>query len=338
MKKRPFGSVSPPPWEQLQSWVALVDVGSVSGAARRLGISQAGVSQHVRQLEDTLGAELLDRLTRPARPTASGQRLYEHARDLLARAGHMGEAVRVLNRSRRAMLRLGCVDSFAAALGPDLVRGLTGRVQRLRLVSGINPGLAEQFDNHQLDALVTTDAPHPDTGRTVVPLFSEHFVLALPKGMTVPPLASLHQLSQMRPFMHYSARSRMGALVDAYLARHDPEIEKVFEFDATDPLLSLVREDLGIALTTPLCLWQSRFHALSLQIRTLAGLRTRGQPYPPLLRTFHLVYRSDELGALAQDILTLVHVAAQDLQRQLVSGLNIPADRIVTEGEAVERA
>lgn len=333
MKKRGFDAFNPPPWEQLQSWVALVDVGSVSGAARRLDISQAGVSQHVRQLEDSFGAALLDRSTRPARPTASGQRLYEHARELLSRAHQMGETVRALSRTRRSLLRVGCVDSFAAAIGPDLVRGLSGRVQRLRLVSGINPGLAEQFANHQLDVLITTNPQPEESGRKVVPLFSEQFVLALPAGLKVPTLASLHQLGQLRPFMHYSARSRMGALVEAYLERHDPDIEKVFEFDATDPLLSLVSEDLGIALTTPLCLWQSRFHAMHLQIRTLEGLRTRGQPYPPLARTFYLVYRAEELGTLAQDIVTLVRVAALDLQRQMVASLQLPSNLVMTAAE-----
>ena len=331
MKKRSEEALSPPPWEQLQSWVALVEVGSVSGAARRLGLSQAGVSQHVRLLEDSLGAALLDRSTRPARPTAPGQRLYEHACALLAQARQMGETVRTLSRSRRSLLRVGCVDSFAAAIGPDLVRGLASRVQRLRLVSGINPGLAEQFANHQLDVLITTDPPREETGRKTVALFAEQFVLALPAGLQVPPMASLQQLSQLRPFMHYSARSRMGALVDAYLARHDPEIEKVFEFDATDPLLSLVSEDLGIALTTPLCLWQSRFHAMRLQLRPLEGLRSRGQPYPPLARTFYMVCRADELGTLAQDIVTLVRVAAQDLQRQMVASLQLPPNLVMTQ-------
>lgn len=61
MKKRSADKVTPPPWEQLGSWVALVETGSVSTAAQRLQISQAGVSQHVRQLEQSLGASLLDR-------------------------------------------------------------------------------------------------------------------------------------------------------------------------------------------------------------------------------------------------------------------------------------
>lgn len=326
MKKRSADKVVPPSWELLSSWVALVETGSVSTAALRLEISQAGVSQHVRQLEESLGASLLDRSTRPARPTASGQRLYEQARDLLSRACRMTETVRAISRSKRSLLRVGCVDSFAAVIGPQLVRGLAGRAQRLRLVSGINPGLAEQFDNHQLDVLITTDDPKLVPERECLALFSEQFLLAVPRDFEVPPLASLHQLSSKKPFMHYSTRSKMGALVDAYLNHHDPDIERVFEFDATDPLLSLVREDLGIALTTPLCLWQSRFHAMNLKCVPLTALRSHGQAYPPLKRTFYLVYRPLELGSLAQDIAAIVRVALRDLQRQWMAELKIPAE------------
>ncbi len=324
--KKHSSDTSPPPWEQLGSWVALVETGSVSAAARRLEISQAGVSQHVRQLEEAFATSLLDRSTRPARPTASGQRLYEQARDLIARAGQLAETVRALSRTRRPLLRLGCVDSFAATIGPAMVRGLAGRVQRLRLISGINPGLAQQFNNHQLDVLVTTDDPRPGPGQASLPLFSEQFLLAVPGTLAIPPKACLHQLGQLRPFMHYSTRSRMGALVDAYLGIHDPQIERIFEFDATDPLLSLVSEDLGIALTTPLCLWQSRHHARTLKLLPLAGLRAGGKPYPPLARTFHLIYRPDELGPLAHEIVAMVRVAARDLQRQVAAELKLPPE------------
>jgi hypothetical protein len=212
-----------------------------------------------------------------------------------------------------------------------MVRGLSGRVQRLRLVSGINPGLADLFDNHQLDALITTDDPKYLPGRECLALFSEQFLVAVPQSFQVPPLASLSQLSQLRPFMHYSTRSKMGALVDAYLSRHDPHIERVFEFDATDPLLSLVREDLGIALTTPMCLWQSRYHAMNLKYLPLNALRHQGQSYPPLKRTFYLVYRPDELGPLAQDIAAMVRVAVRELQRQWVLELKIPHDLLSVE-------
>jgi DNA-binding transcriptional LysR family regulator len=334
MKKRSADKVTPPPWEQLGSWVALVETGSVSTAAQRLQISQAGVSQHVRQLEQSLGASLLDRSTRPAHPTAAGQRLYEQARDLLSRAGQMTENVRAIGRSKRALLRVGCVDSFAAVIGPQMVRGLAGRVQRLRLVSGINPGLAEQFDNHQLDVLITTDDPKSGPERECLALFSEQFLLAVPRGFEIPQQSSLHQLSGKKPFMHYSTHSKMGALVDTYLGQHDPDIERVFEFDATDPLLSLVCEDLGIALTTPLCLWQSRHHAMNLKCVPLTTLRNQGRAYPPLKRTFYLIYRPHELGALAHDLAAMVRVALRELQRQWVAELKIPAELLTVSGDA----
>jgi DNA-binding transcriptional LysR family regulator len=328
MKKRFSEKSTPPSWGHLGIWVALVETGSVSAAAHRLAVSQAGVSQHIRQLEEMLGASLLDRATRPAHPTAAGHRLYEQAKDLLSRVGLLSETVQASSRNKRAMLRMGCVDSFASVIGPQMVRGLSGRVQRLRLVSGINPGLADMFDNHQLDVLITTDDPKSLPGRGCLALFSEQFLLALPQQFQVPPFASLSQLSQQRPFMHYSIQSKMGMLVDAYLNRRDPEIERVFEFDATDPLLSLVGEDLGIALTTPMCLWQSRYHALNLKYLPLSVLRHQGQPYPPLKRTFYLVYRTDELGQLAQDIVAMVRVIVRDLQRQMVADLKIPVDMI----------
>ena len=331
MKKRSSDRDAPPSWEQLASWVALVESGSVSAAARRLLISQAGVSQHVRQLEEAYGTSLLDRSTRPARPTASGQRLYEQAHDLLTRAGQMADAVRLLSRNKRSLLRLGCVDSFAATIGPAMVRGLAGWVQRLRLMSGINPDLAQQFDQHQLDVLVTTDDPRPTPGQVCQPLFSEQFLLALPAQMVVPPVPSLVQLHGIRPFMNYSTRSKMGSLVDAYMGRYAPGVERVFEFDATDPLLSLVSEDLGIALTTPLCLWQSRHHAMRLQFLPLTALRFQGKPCPPLSRTFWLVYRTDELGPLANDIAAMVRVAARELQRQLASELKIAPEMLSIE-------
>jgi len=47
-----------PDWELLASWVAVVAAGSVSEAARVLGISQAAVSQRVRKLESILGTPL----------------------------------------------------------------------------------------------------------------------------------------------------------------------------------------------------------------------------------------------------------------------------------------
>ena len=56
----------------VQVFVAVTEEGSMSGAASRMGISQSGVSQMVRQLEDDLGVILVDRTTRPLTLTPFG--------------------------------------------------------------------------------------------------------------------------------------------------------------------------------------------------------------------------------------------------------------------------
>jgi DNA-binding transcriptional LysR family regulator len=90
----------------------------------------------------------------------------------------------------------------------------------------------------------------------------------------------------------------MGKQIDLYMRSCHPDIDCSFEFDATDPLLGLVREGLGFALTTPLCLWQSRHHSKSVRLLPLSTFRQLGKPYPPMTRHFELVYRQGELGSL----------------------------------------
>ena len=316
---------APPPWDQLTSWIAVVETGSVSAAARRAGLSQAGVSQHVRALEMHLGSELLDRGTRPARVTASGHRLYEHALDLLQRAHEMDEGVRSLSRSARSAVRLGCVDSFAATLGPHLVRGLFDRVQRLQLLSGLVPDLQQRFAERRLDLLIGTQEPAGQAGIDALPLLAERFVLVLPPGRSLRGLRSLQALGADLPFLAYSTRSMIGAQVDAYLRRHDPGLARRYEFDATDPLLSLVAAGLGFGLTTPLCLWQSRHHAQAVQVLPLSALKRDGEAYPLLERRFWLVSRAGELGRLPSEIAALVRVAVRELRRELQPALSLEA-------------
>lgn len=67
---------------QLRYFREIVDNGSMSGAARNLGIAQPSLSQLVRNLEETLGVELLVRTARGVLPTEAGQRLYHHARHI----------------------------------------------------------------------------------------------------------------------------------------------------------------------------------------------------------------------------------------------------------------
>lgn len=70
-------------FDELRTFVRVVEAGGFSGAARTLGISTAMVSKHIAALESRLGARLLDRNTRRTAPTESGSRYYERCVEIL---------------------------------------------------------------------------------------------------------------------------------------------------------------------------------------------------------------------------------------------------------------
>lgn len=78
----------------LRAFIRTVEKGSVTGAARDLGISQPAVTKHLRNLERHVNARLLERTTRAVRPTAHGLTLYEASRTALASIENAMEGVR----------------------------------------------------------------------------------------------------------------------------------------------------------------------------------------------------------------------------------------------------
>ena len=78
-------------WTLLRSFLAVVETGSLSAAAERLGLTQPTVGRHVRELDASLGLSLFRRLPRGLEPTAA-------ALDLVDDARRMAEAADALER------------------------------------------------------------------------------------------------------------------------------------------------------------------------------------------------------------------------------------------------
>ena len=318
-----------PDWGLLLSWIAVVESGSVSEAAKRLNISQAAVSQRIKQLEAFFDTALLDRTTRPAQPTAPGQRLFEQAKTLVTQADQMVESVRNVSRAKRMTVRIGCVDSFAATVGPLIIRGLSHSSHQIRLWSGITSTLDESMAQRQLDLAITTNGL-PSPGITRTSLFSENYYVVVPSNFDTSAFASLTEMGQRLKFIRYSARSMIGHQIDEYLERCGDVLERSYEFDTTDPLLSLVANGIGFALTTPLCIWQSRHFLPDIRIIALSALQRQNKPYAQLSRTFYLAFRPGELGMLPSEVRDLVRVAAKrQISRDIAATLRLDDNHVL---------
>jgi len=78
---------------QLEYFIAVAEEANSAHAAERVHISQSGVSAHIRQLEQYLGATLIDRSGRTATVTTAGAAALKPARDILASVNTLRHAV-----------------------------------------------------------------------------------------------------------------------------------------------------------------------------------------------------------------------------------------------------
>ncbi|MBR8184199.1 LysR family transcriptional regulator [Burkholderia ambifaria] len=280
----------------LQAFVAVCETKSMTEAARVLGVTQSAVSQLIATLEREQGVLLFDREFRPVRPNAAGKMLFEQAEGLLEHARSVSLSVRLTANASVSSLRFGCVDSYAAAVGPHLVQRLAEKVRDLSLWSGLTPILAEQLIGRELDLAVCTEAAFDARRIAVRPLFSERFVAVAPKRTGSEPRRS-DFISALRdlPFLRYTSRSVIGQQIERFITHMNIDPPKRFEFDDTDPLLGLVASGLGCAITTPMCLWQSRAHLEHIEVVPLPATNLGN-------RHFFLMTRQGEWSGIVDAI------------------------------------
>lgn len=122
-------------------FVEVVEDGTMSGAARTLGISATVVSSWIAQLEDRLGVRLLQRTTRRIHITQEGQEYYHRCKEILVDVEEAGEAVS-LGRSRpRGRLRV----SAPVALGRKRVAPIIPAYKRRYPEVGIELVLSDRM-------------------------------------------------------------------------------------------------------------------------------------------------------------------------------------------------
>ncbi len=326
-----------PDLRALETFVDACNAGSMTAAARRLGVTQSAVSQTIKVLEAAYGVQLFDRDVRPARPTRAGNTLLQRAEQLLVDARRLGEELRRSARQEHAQIRLGCVDSFAATMGPALIRALSGSARQLQLWSGLTPGLNAQLVGRELDLAICTEPPAGDVRLAQRLLFSENWVAVFPRAPARKPLREARDLRSRAgtlPLIRYTQRSVIGQQVERFVRHIGLDAPRRFEFDATDPMLSLVAAGLGWAISTPLCLWQSRAWLPEVQLVPIPVTRLGQRDFFLLCRDAEWSELADEIAALTRSVLT------RDMLPALRAAMpQLPADSIsFLERSPAERA
>jgi DNA-binding transcriptional LysR family regulator len=296
----------------LRYFCAVADEQSFTFAARRLHVSQSGVSGQVRDLEEELGVALLSRNQRKVSLTPEGAVFLREAREILERANQAKDLVMRASQGIYGKLSIGLCGPATAPFLPRLIREFREK----------HPGVAVALKDidpaHQPAALAGGEIDigftrsMPPEFRKVLRselLFREPIVVVLPHGhpLDAEDSVALAELGTDR-FILY-ARENAPDLFDAIIAlcrraRFSPRV-------VDNPLLwqsvlTMVEAGEGISLV-PACVQHLRSHGVSFK-----RLRNRGCQVEVIL-----AWRDDDPDAVRESFLHLLRERRRETERMM---------------------
>ncbi|MET8571067.1 transcriptional regulator CynR [Streptomyces sp. NPDC004783] len=227
----------------LRYLLAVADQGSFTRAAEELFISQPTLSQQVRQLERTLGVQLLDRTGRSVRLTDAGETYVRYARRALRDLAAGERALQDVQDLTRGHLRLAVTPSFTAYLVGPLAAELHERHPGITLTLREMPqdSIESALLGDDIDVGIAFAGAHQQ-GIDAVGLYTETLglvVRAEPGPSRRTPL-DLRELTDQELVLLSGDFATRGH-IDAYFAQHGVTPRTVMEANSIQALIEIVQ-------------------------------------------------------------------------------------------------
>ncbi len=234
----------------LRAFLETADAGSVSGAARGLGLSQPSLSLQIRRLEQQLGIRLFQRHGRGVALTDSGKALYPRARRILDEMRATEDAVRRESAVRESRLTVGAIPTIAPYVLPDALRRLRARDSDLRveLREDYSAVLAKLLLEGALDVAIAA-LPYPFEPLETELLGSDRLVVAVPSHYPAARAGRI-TLQQLReaPAVTLDPAHCLGEQVAGFCSSHDVTASVVCRSSQLATVLELVGADVGLSI------------------------------------------------------------------------------------------
>jgi DNA-binding transcriptional LysR family regulator len=148
----------------LRAFAAVVELGGMTRATKRLHIVQSAVSQAIKRLEQEFGEQLLERRSDGVRPTPAGVVLANGAQRILDAVDRLEAEMATHRGQPKGVVNVGVMSTIAPVLIAPLVRTMDIRVPdvRLRLKEGVAAELLEGLRLGSLDLMVTIGSVPPE--------------------------------------------------------------------------------------------------------------------------------------------------------------------------------
>jgi LysR family transcriptional regulator, nitrogen assimilation regulatory protein len=165
---------------QLECFVRVVEVGSMTRAAEILHLAQPALGAHIKRLEAELGLPLLVRHSRGVEPTKAGRKLHSHAVAIANLVAEARQDIMQLAGKAPKPLRLGMTPSLMQIIGPEIaVRAAEYRTEpTLALSEGMSHILVDSLRREEVDLILAYEVPDSN-GFWRRPLYREDLVFVI---------------------------------------------------------------------------------------------------------------------------------------------------------------
>jgi len=287
--------------KQLRYFEALAQHGHFGRAALVCSISQPALSLQVKELEEIIGAPLVERGARQIRLTPLGEEFARRAQRILRAVDELDELARASHSPLTGRLRLGVIPTVAPYLLPAVITAAAQRFPDLALQprEAVTQRLLADLVNGHLDtALVALPLSEPMLHEQ--PLFEEEFVLVRPAAERDQRAPSPQMLRAMRLLLLEEGHCfRDQALAFCRLPAR--QTQDLIEGSSLTTLVQMVGAGLGVTLIPQM--------AVAVETR-LASVAVTRLAAPRPTRTIGMVWRkTSPLAAQFEQLAELVRAA-----------------------------
>lgn len=267
-----------PTLRQLRTFLAALDSGSVSAAARRLNLTQPAASQQLRQLERALGVRVLERAGGRLVTTAAGSAILPSARRAQAAVADAVAAAAEHRTGAAAEVRMGTGATACIHLLPPVLATLRQRMPGLgvTITTGNTPDILRRLEAGDLDIALITLGPALSRSLTSTRLVADPLMAILPAALA-PDSARLSpsQLASL-PLVLYEAGGSTRLLIESWFRHAGAMPRPVMELGSVEAIKAVVAAGLGASILPRLAL---RDPVPDTVIRPLRPLLTRQLGY-----------------------------------------------------------
>lgn len=149
-------------WNQARAFLVTAEEGSLSAAARALGLTQPTLSRQVAALEESLGVTLFERVAKSLILTEAGVELADHVRAMGEAASRVSLSASGQSQQIEGMVTISATDIMACYLLPDILKSLRKKAPAVEIRIQCTNSLSD-LRRREADIAIRHVAPdHPD--------------------------------------------------------------------------------------------------------------------------------------------------------------------------------